>query len=53
MELCAPTRFLAAFKVMGMVALLEAVLKAKTIAGRIFLNRVTGFKRVKIAKILL
>ena len=53
MELCAPTRFFAAFRVMGIVALLEAVLKANIIAGRIFLNSVIGFNRVNRAKILL
>ena len=52
MELWAPTRFLATFNVIGIVALLDEVLKAKSIAGRIFLKRVSGFNRVNIVKIV-
>jgi hypothetical protein len=52
MELWAPTRFLATFNVIGIVALLDEVLKAKSIAGSIFLKRVTGFNRVNIVKIV-
>ena len=51
-ELCAPTRVLATFKVIGIVALLDDVLKANSRAGRIFLKRVIGFNRVSRANIL-
>ena len=52
MELSTPTRFSTTFMVIGMVALLDEVLKANNIAGRIFLIKVSGFKRVKKLKML-
>ena len=51
-ELCAPTLVRATFRVIGIVALLDEVLKANNNAGRMFLNRVSGFKRVSRANIL-
>ena len=46
-ELSAPNRSLAALNVTGIVALLDEVLNANSIAGRMFINSLRGFKRVK------
>ena len=42
MELSTPTRFSTRFMVIGMVALLDEVLKANNMAGHIFLMRVAS-----------